>query len=125
MGFNEKRKYPRVPAPVPCQVTLGPLAFTTQTRNISCGGAMCRISHRIPLMTKLEISLQLPDPARKKPAVAIRCMGVVVRQETQRSPSGSPSYLTAIYFAQLAQEDRRRIAEFVLHSMLDHYRRHS
>ena len=123
MGYSEKRKYPRIQAPVPCQVSLGPTVFSTRTRNISCGGALCRMVYEIPVMTKLEITLNLPEVDGQSASGPIRCGGVVVRQEKKtRSKGGKPSYLTAIYFSDLCQTDRRRIAEFVLQSMLAHRR---
>jgi len=42
---------------------------------------------------------------------------VVVRQD-KLPLSENPEYLTAIFFSEIRQEDRRRIGEFVLHSML-------
>lgn len=126
MAFTERRKYPRVPETVPCHLTVGPSAFMVQTQNLSCGGALCKLNIHLPLMTKLKVALQLP---RQTPigglSQPIHCEGVVVRQELRREPEGSVSYSTAIYFSQLSIEDRRRIAEFVLQSMLSHGRRRS
>ena len=123
MGFSEKRKYPRAQESVSCQVAVGENSFQAETRNISCGGALCRFSHEVAPLTKLEMELQLPVSDQSAPAAPIRCVGIVVRQEPAQEGSSGHSFLTAIFFSELGQEDRRRIAEFVLRSMMIRDRR--
>lgn len=126
MPFSERRKYPRVPESVTCQVALGSERFETLTKNLSCGGALCSLSEQIAPMTKLEVVLDLPPSqgAVRVPRQTVHCFGVVIRQD--RLPlEERPSYLTAIYFTDLVPEDRRRIGEFVLQSMFSHDRRRS
>jgi len=125
MPFKERRKYARVWEAVPCRLSLGPSFLVTQTKNLSCGGVLCQLSQPIPAMTQLDILMELPVAPSDPPSRSIRCVGVVVRQEPQTEPEGSTSYLTAIYFSEIKQEDRRHIAEFVLKSMLSHDRRRS
>lgn len=125
MGFAERRKHPRVPAALAVRMSLGPKTFSARTRNISCGGTLFRVAHRIPLMTRLDITLKLSDFQSQTPALPIRCQGVVVRRQGFKSGGESSGYLTAIYFSQIKRIDRRRIAEFVLQSMLSHGHRRS
>ncbi len=124
MPFSERRKYPRIPEFLPCQLSLDSIVLVAKTKNLSCGGALCQISESLPLMTKLNVRLELPSSTGFL-AQSIQCVGVVVRREPSPSPEGPPSYLTAIYFSEIKLEDRRRIAEFVLQSMLSHDRRRS
>ncbi len=119
MPFDERRKYPRVPESISCWFDAGTSAFTGKTTNLSCGGALCQLPRSIPPLTQLEIALELPATSQEG-IQSIRCMGVVVRQESQPSTDGAVSYLTAIFFSNIKQEDRKRIAEFVLKSMLSH-----
>ena len=120
MPFAECRKYPRIEKPVPCRVSVGPSDFQTQTKNLSCGGALCQLTQPLALMTKLDIAIDLPALKPRASRKWIRCRGVVIRQEPSTVVQGSPSYLTAIYFSELRPEDRRSIAEFVLQCMLSH-----
>lgn len=122
MPFAERRKHPRIPGSVPCQISIGEAIFVTETTNISCGGALCRLTRPIPVMTKLKISLELPAQTGRSRST-LRCLGVVVRQEPHTDPSGNSSYLTAIFFSEIKPEDRRRIAEFILQDMLSRNRR--
>ena len=127
MPFSERRKYPRVAEAIQCQVSIGGVAGTeTVTQNLSCGGALCSLSEIFPPMTKLEIVLDLPASPGfgGSPRQSVRCVGVVLRQDRLHLEE-NPKYLTAIYFSDLKAEDRRRIGEFVLQSMLSHDRRRS
>lgn len=123
MPFSERRKHPRVNEAVPCQVSVGGESFSTVTKNLSCGGALCVVSGAVAPMTKLRVTLEIPSVHGAASSVhqAVRCEGVVVRQD-KLPLSQDPAYLTAIYFSEIRQEDRRRIGEFVLHSMLSHDR---
>ena len=125
MSFAERRKYPRIAESVSCQVSLGAEKFQTLTKNLSCGGALCSLAEPMAPMTKLDLVLDLPavPGAVAASRQTVRCVGVVVRQD--RLPLEEHAYLTAIYFADLKPEDRRRIGEFILQSMFSHDRRRS
>jgi len=122
MNLDEKRKYPRVMEAVSCQVRLDQKPLVTLTRNISCGGALCELSQKVAPMTKLDIAFELPGVSIGSADRLIRCTGVVVRQEPADSPR---HYLTAIFFQSIRTQDRRRLAEFVVETMLVHARRNS
>lgn len=86
---------------------------------------MCALKQSIPPMTKLDVDLMLPALSTSPFPQRIHCVGVVVRVDPAADPVGSPTFLTAVYFSEIAPEDRRRIAEFVLDRMLSHDRRRS
>ena len=124
MPFEERRKFPRIEGSVSCRVSIDSKVYSTQTYNLSCGGALCQLAEAVPPMAKLDVTIQLPTMGKENSVSPIRCFGVAVRQEP--IPSGGPQqYLTAIYFLELKLKDRQRIAEFVLQSMLAHDRRRS
>ena len=120
MPFEERRKYPRIAESILCRLDGSP----AKTKNISCGGALCEFPQQVALMTKLEIVLELPEVA-SPPSQFVRCEGVVIRQDPTKDGQGILCYVTAIFFTRISQEDRKRIAEFVLQSMLSDDRRHS
>ena len=126
--LSERRKYPRVSESVSCQISVGlSSTLSTVTQNLSCGGALCILPESVAPMTKLAVSLELPDASRigGSPRQRVRCTGVVIRQDKLLQAGEPPPYLTAIYFSELKEEDRRRIGEFILQSMLAHDRRRS
>ncbi len=124
MSFDERRQHPRVDESLSFQVAVDSQVIVAETKNISCGGALCYLSHPIPEMTKLAISFALPSANPHGSLKAIHCTGVIVRQQEVRNERNPDlTYLTAIYFSELKPDDKRRIAEFVLQSMLSHDRR--
>ena len=118
MAFAERRKYPRIDQAVPLKVATAQGEFLVETNNLSCGGVLCWFPESCQPMTKLDISLELPvpDPEHRR----IHCLGVVIRQEHRAEQRKTTPYLTAIFFSEISAVDRRRIAEFVLQSMLSH-----
>ena len=123
MSFAERRQHPRVDESLSFQVAVDEQTIVAETKNISCGGAQCYLSHPIPEMTKLKIAFTLPPVGPSGSPKMIHCIGVVVRrQEVRNEQTGHPTYLTGIYFSDLKAEDKRRIGEFVLQSMLSHDR---
>ncbi len=125
MSFDERRQHPRVDESISFQVAVDSQVIVAETKNISCGGALCYLSHPISEMTKLKISFALPSASPPGSLKVIHCIGVVVRQQEVRNEHNPDlAYLTAIYFSELKPDDKRRIAEFVLQSMLsrDHRR---
>lgn len=126
MDFSDRRKHPRVSENIPCRVSIGAQTLSAQTKNLSCGGALCVLGQQIPVMTRLDLVLDLPlvPGLGAFPQQAVHCSGVVVRQD--RMPLEEvPLFLTAIYFSDLAETDRRLIGEFILRVMFEHDRRRS
>lgn len=111
--MRERRRYPRVAEHLQAQVVRGPEQIACSTVDISCGGALCRLRHAMPVMTKVAVALALP-------ARLIHCRGVVVRCEPSRDGAAAArrTFRIAILFLELTREDHRAIAEFVLEAML-------
>lgn len=84
--------------------------FTTQTKNISCGGAYCHVDKYIEPMTKLSVSLRLPEEKH-----VISCKGVVVRTE-EAVPTG---YNIAIFFNEISAKDRDLLRNHVHNHTLE------
>lgn len=112
----EKRRHFRVEYKIPVKISGGHGDILTETRNLSCSGAFCRIAQRFEPMTKLKVYLLLPlrrsDKIRPK---KITCEGVVVRAQ---AVGGQDHWDTAIFFSDITPKDSRTINEFV-ESMLE------
>ena len=109
--LQEKRRHRRLEHNIPVKISSDYGDILTETKNLSCSGAFCRMSQRLEPMTKLKILLLLPLRKSDKMATKkITCEGVVVRtQETV----GQNCYDTAIFFSDIAPKDSRTINEFV------------
>lgn len=111
MTTSERRSSPRAQSRVPMVVKDRTREVKVETLNISKSGAQCRLSYFIPLMTKLEIRLELPGHATPQPT--IHCRGVIVRVEPASEQPHRASYDTAIFFHDLSEPDRAILAEYV------------
>jgi len=109
---QEKRRYPRLEHKIPVKISSDHGDILTETKNISCSGAYCRVSQRLEPMTRLRIHLLLP--LRKNDKVTtkrIACQGVVVRVTAVNEPQ--EYFDTAIFFSDIAPKDIRSISEFI------------
>ena len=107
---QEKRRHLRLEVKIPVKMSGEHGDILTETKNLSCSGAFCRVSQRLDPMTKLRVHLLLPlrksDKVRPK---KITCQGVVVRVQAVEEEF----YDTAIFFSDIAPKDSRTINEFV------------
>lgn len=108
---QEKRRHLRLERNIPVKISSDHGDILTETKNLSCFGAFCRVSQRLEPMTKLKIHLLLPlqenDKVRSK---KITCRGVVVRVQAAQEEN---YYDTAIFFSDIAPKDSRTINEFI------------
>ena len=110
-NFQEKRRHPRIENNVPFKIYAPDIDLVTETKNISCAGAYCKISKFLEPMTKLKITLLLP--VRKGGKVSTKklsCGGVVVR--TENIPN-SEDFFTAIFFNDILPRDAQVLAGYV------------
>jgi hypothetical protein len=110
---GERRRYPRINEHLPFTVKGEDFDAVTETINVSCLGAYCKLNKHIPLMTSLKIALALPHGDRGNEYDYAECYGVVVRVEEVLSDSIMDSvYNTAIYFDEIEEPEKEKIADF-------------
>ncbi|MBI4309377.1 MAG: PilZ domain-containing protein [Candidatus Omnitrophica bacterium] len=108
---SERRRHPRLEHNVPVKISSGDVDIVTETSNLSCSGAFCRIDKYIAPMTRLKLNLLLPLRKNNKIATKrIHCEGVVVRTESTKEDD---SFLTAIFFSEISPRDAKIVSEFV------------
>ncbi len=109
-GGMERRRHLRLDYNIPVKISSDDGDIVTETTNLSCSGAFCRIAKYLAPMTKLKINLLLP--IRKNDRIVTKrvgCQGVVVRSE---SVPGA-GFNTAIFFNDIAPRDSQIINDFV------------
>jgi hypothetical protein len=107
----ERRRHPRLEHNVPVKISSDDVDIVTETVNLSCSGAFCRINRHIDPMTKLKVHLLLPVRRNNKVATKkISCLGVVVRSQ---SVPDQDYFDTAIFFSDITPRDSQVIGEFV------------
>ncbi|MHC4819910.1 MAG: PilZ domain-containing protein [Planctomycetota bacterium] len=108
----ERRRHPRVPTDLALQLTFKDTLVETRIHDLSSSGIRFRAPAALPLLSRVQIALQLPDAEGTGDAITVAISGVVVRcAETEAGDS--PPYDTAIFFEDLSEPARRQISRFV------------
>jgi len=112
MGYygEERRRYPRSRKGVAMFDAGGP-GVLNHVDNISANGVLCHTVKPIPLMTRLCIALDLPDPVNSR----IDAEGVVVRCDPD--PQGDDQFRVAILFTRLDDEEHESLRRYVEHDI--------
>ncbi len=102
----ERRDSPRIEKVLSISLKGDGFAHMTETKNISASGATCEVSQPIPELSKLRVTLWVPDE--------IHCTGIVVRSEKMLHESGTPStYRIAIYFTEMGPKHREKLWKLI------------
>ncbi len=108
--MKERRKCTRSTKSLPIKLRQAPdkdFDLATETKNISANGAYCAVSQPIALMTKLKLTLLIPQPkTRVKKIKKITCQGVVVRKENIPEDKKYP-YRIGIFFHDIDNQDKK------------------
>ncbi len=108
----ERRTSARVPARLAMEITLGGGRARTESLNVSANGVYFASPTFIPLLTKLRITLDLPEDG--KSPFQVTCDGVVVRTEPEVEVKGEDDYQVACYFTDISDRDRERLESYIL-----------
>lgn len=119
----ERRKDVRIEKILPILLRGDAFRFVTETKNISCSGAYCKVSKPIPPFTKLSVILEVPLMSEHQVALhEIRCEGVVVRSEkVKRENGGVETYFVAIYFTKVKPSDRDKLNQYITYHLTHHH----
>jgi len=112
---QERRKSPRIKDEgVSLEVKGGGFDIITNTLNISASGIYCKVEKEMPLMSRVQLMLMIPDPAKDNKATkAVEVDGVVVRQHPVIINGKVKHYDIAIFFENLDQKHREMIAGYI------------
>jgi hypothetical protein len=115
MAQQERRKAPRITdEALSLEVKGGGFDIMTHTLNISASGIYCKVEKEIPLMSRLQLILMIPDTSREGKAPAeVEVDGVVVRQHPVIIDGRVKHYDVAIFFENLSPKHRDMISSYV------------
>lgn len=111
MTQQERREHPRIDVSLPLRLTIGEDTVETRITNLSNSGIRFRTPSPLPLMSRVQIALELPAADVGTPA-PLAITGVVVRCEQLPGNPETP-FDTAIYFEDLSDRARAQLAHFV------------
>jgi len=96
------------------EVKGGDFDIMTHTLNLSASGIYCKVEKEIPLMSRVQLMLMIPDPAKEgKPSTGVEVDGVVVRQHPVIIDGQIKHYDIAIFFENLSPKHREMISSYV------------
>jgi len=108
LSGSERRRWLRAACDMPVSLNLGGTRCEARLRDISRAGVCFFLDRSIPLMTVLDLSLDLRLPAGLR---RIRGAGAVVRCE--RISKVLEHYEIAVFVHEMAEIDRKAVEEFV------------
>ncbi|MDD5680035.1 MAG: PilZ domain-containing protein [Candidatus Omnitrophica bacterium] len=108
--LSEKRKTPRVEEKLPIKIMEGDRGIVVETKNISASGAYLITDKPMPLMSKVMVTLLIPEPEGKNNKV--QCGGTVVRT-TPTTLNDKTFYETAIFFDDITEKTKNMISRHV------------
>lgn len=85
-----------------------------ESQNISCSGVYCYSTHYLAPLSKVDLTIVLPQmPDRKTREDLVKCEGIVVRCEATTSRNPVRQYELACMFSDLEGSQRERLEAFV------------
>lgn len=112
--LNEKRKTPRVAESLPIKIMEGDCGIVVETKNISASGAYLVTDKPMPLMSKVMVTLLIPDGESKNNKA--QCGGTVVRT-APTTINDKTFYETAIFFDDITEKTKNLISRHVKNIM--------
>ena len=115
MAHTERRKAPRIADEgLSLAVKGGDFDIITHTLNVSASGIYCKVEKEIPLMSRVQLMLMMPDPAKDdKSSIGVEVDGVVVRQHPVIIDGRVKHYDIAIFFENLSPKHREMISDYI------------
>ena len=112
---KERRQFPRIKDKnISVKLTSGEYDSTiTQSLDVSASGIYCKVTERIPLMTKVQIVLSLPGKTEKSASINMNLDGVVVREHPVKKDGHTEHYDVAIFFNTLMPRERDKIVDYI------------
>lgn len=113
---SSKRDNARADIAVPLKIQDKETSIVTKTMNITSSGAYCKTDKPLPLLSKVVLTLLIPQYNKKgKVDKKVECRGTVVRTHPVIVDGQAQSYDVAIYFDELSDSDRRFISQYIEH----------
>ena len=109
---SERRRQPRIRVHLPLKLTIQDRTVNTRIEDLSSSGIRFHTPSPLPLLTRVQIALELPHTGAAGEDASMAITGVVVRCDRAEADRQSP-YDTAIYFEDLSERARGQLSQFV------------
>lgn len=115
MANQERRKFPRIhDEGLSLKLDAGEFGTMTHTTDISASGLYCKIGKEIPLMSRVKLSIIVPDMTKTdKASGPLEIDGVVVREHPVIIDGAVKHFDVAIFFDNLSEKDKEIIQNYI------------
>lgn len=108
--LNEKRQALRIEERLPIKIIEGASGMVVETKNISASGVYFTTDKPMPIMSKVMITMLIPDAHGKNSKV--ECAGTVVRT-APANERDKTLYETAIFFDDITEKAKNTILKHI------------
>ena len=117
MSRPDTRRHPRVAHRIRVRSS-SQEAVDLETIDLSAGGLSCTAPAFLPPMTRMAVSLVLPNPRSSAPHdgdghEVVNGEAIVVRTEPAAPVDGAATYRLALFFSRMDDADRMRLHDFL------------
>lgn len=115
MVREERRRSPRISDEgLSIKLNMGGFDMVTHTLNISESGVYCKVDKEIPLMSRVNLVVMIPDFSKSgSPLKSLELDGVVVREHPVIIDGQVKHYDIAIFFESLSPKDKAMISSYI------------
>ena len=116
MVAEERRQFPRIKDEgLSLKLKLDDFDTITHTLDISASGIYCKADKEIPLMSRVNLVLMVPDPSKEDTLAtkSVEVTGVVVREHPVIIDGEIKHYDVAIFFDDLSAKNREIILNYI------------
>ena len=115
MANQERRKFPRIhDEGLTLKLDAGDFGTMTHTTDISVSGLYCKIGSEVPLMSRVKLTIMVPDTTKVDIALSpLEVDGVVVRQHPVIIDGVVKHFDVAIFFDNLSERDKNIIQGYI------------
>ena len=115
MAHDERRRAPRIDdAEVALELHAGDFDMMAHTLNISASGLDCKVDREMPIMSRINLMLMIPDSSAGARGIKkVEVEGVVVRAHPVIIDGEVRHYDVAIFFDNLSPKAKELIASYI------------
>jgi len=116
MAQAERRGAVRIPAKLAMEIQISEGgASKVESINVSANGVYFISTTYIPVLTRLDITLDLPKSGRSPTlGQSVMCSGVVVRTDPETESPDVSEYEIACYFTSIKNSDKETLESYIL-----------
>ncbi len=113
-GKIERRKHPRIKDNnISVKLSSEGSNAITQSVDISASGIYCKVTERIPVMTRVQIVLSIPGKTKSAASKTLNLDGIIVRENAAKKDGKIEHYDIAIFFNTLMPKEKKVLVEYI------------